>query len=195
MTTLSEHRPVRVLTVSGSLRTASLNTRLLELARALAPAGLEFEHARNLGALAHFNEDIEHPAPAPVADLRQRVAAADALLIATPEYNASMPGVLKNALDWLSRPGPEGRSLLDGKPVAVIGASMGPFGTVRAQLALRQVLQKVNSRVVAQPEVMVPLAHQVLTADLDPASVPAGLLTRLLRELHDLARVPLPLPV
>ena len=99
-----------------------------------------------------------------------------------------MPGVLKNALDWLSRPGTEGRSLLDGKPVAVIGASMGPFGTVRAQLALRQVLHKVNARVVAQPEVMVPLAHQVLIAGLDPASVPSRLLSRLLQELHDLTR-------
>ncbi|MFC4330569.1 NADPH-dependent FMN reductase [Streptomyces andamanensis] len=140
-----------VLALSGSLRRDSLNTTLLREAERLGPR-LRFDHFGGLGLLPHFNEDEEHPAPAAVAELRRRVREADAVLIATPEYNSSFPGALKNALDWLSRPADgEGPALLR-KPVAVVGASPGPFGTVRAQSALRQVLHKMNAHVVQQPE-------------------------------------------
>jgi chromate reductase len=121
--------------------------------------------------------------------LREQVDAANGLLIATPEYNASLSGALKNALDWLSRPLEDGRLLLAEKPVAMMAASMGPFGTLRAQIALRQVPQNVNAKVVAQPEVLIPRAHKVLDQGIDPESLPATLLPGLLGELDRLMRV------
>ncbi len=153
-----------VLALSGSLRRDSLNSALLREAERLCPQ-LRFDHFDGLGRLPHFNEDQEHPAPSAVTDLRRRVRDADAVLIATPEYNASIPGALKNALDWLSRPAGDEGPVLALKPVAVMGASPGPFGTVRAQLALRQVLHKMNARVVQQPEFLLFQAHQQFGAD------------------------------
>ncbi|KMS88031.1 MULTISPECIES: NADPH-dependent FMN reductase [Streptomyces] len=156
--------PLNVLALSGSLRRSSLNTTLLREAERLCPQH-RFDHYDGLGRLPHFNEDQEHPAPSEVIDLRRRVREADAVLIASPEYNASVPGALKNALDWLSRPAGEDGPALALKPVAVIGASPGPFGTVRAQLALRQVLHKMNAHVVQQPEFLLFQAHQQLGDD------------------------------
>ncbi|MFB7600459.1 NADPH-dependent FMN reductase [Streptomyces sp. NPDC056160] len=153
-----------VLALSGSLRRGSLNTALLREAERLVPH-LRFDHYDGLGALPHFNEDQEHPAPLAVTDLRRRVRDADAVLIATPEYNASIPGALKNGLDWLSRPAGDDGPALALKPVAVVGASPGPFGTVRAQLALRQVLHKMNAHVVQQPEFLLFQAHQQFGED------------------------------
>jgi chromate reductase len=153
-----------VLALSGSLRRDSLNSALLREAERLCPQ-LRFDHYDGLGRLPHFDEDQEHPAPAAVAELRRRVQDADAVLIATPEYNASIPGALKNALDWLSRPAGDDGPALVHKPVAVVGASPGPFGTVRAQLALRQVLHKMNARVVQQPEFLLFQAHRQLDGD------------------------------
>ncbi|MEU6097801.1 NADPH-dependent FMN reductase [Streptomyces sp. NPDC047079] len=150
---------IRVLALSGSLRRDSFNTRLLHFAEEIAPRGTVFDHYEGLGDIPHFNEDTEHPAPAPVADLRARVRAADAVLIATPEYNSSYPGSLKNALDWLSRADDNGLTL-PGKPTAILGASPGLLGTVRAQLALRQVLHKLDANVVRQPEFLLFNAHQ-----------------------------------
>jgi chromate reductase len=186
-----------IVALSGSLRTGSLNTRLLRCAGRLAPAGMRVHVYPSLGDLPHFNEDIEFPAPAPVQRLRERVLACDGLLIATPEYNASISGVLKNALDWLSRPGEDGSQPLWAKPTAVLGASKGPFGSIRSQIALRQVLQKTGACVVAQPEVAVPFGHQKLAeetagagtdgdveaafAELD--SMVSGLLVQLMNEL------------
>lgn len=153
-----------ILALSGSLRRDSLNTALLREAERLCPRH-HFDHYDGLGGLPHFNEDQEHPAPAAVTELRRRVQAADAVLIATPEYNASIPGALKNALDWLSRPvGDEGPALAL-RPVAVVGASPGPFGTLRAQVALRQVLHKMSVHVVQQPEFFLFQAHQQFDGD------------------------------
>ena len=137
--------PRSVLAISGSLRRDSWNRRLLVAASAIAPAHLRVELYDELAALPMFNEDDEDAAflAGPVARLRARIAAADALLIATPEYNHSIPGVLKNALDWMSRPG--ARDVLVGKPVAVIGASSGRWGTRLAQAALRQVLNATEA--------------------------------------------------
>jgi NAD(P)H-dependent FMN reductase len=127
----------QVLALVGSLRKASLNRQLAELAVETAPAGIAVAvydgvDGGGLGELPFYNEDIDNAAdvPASVTTIRQAVADADAILVVTPEYNGSIPGVLKNAIDWLSRP--YGQSSLNGKPLAVIGTSMGQYGGVWA---------------------------------------------------------------
>ncbi|MEW2491768.1 NADPH-dependent FMN reductase [Streptomyces sp. NPDC048411] len=179
---------LNVLALSGSLRRGSLNTALLREAERLGPHH-RFDHYDGLGRLPHFNEDQEHPAPSAVTELRHRVQDADAVLIASPEYNASIPGALKNALDWLSRPAGDDGPALALKPVAVIGASPGPFGTVRAQLTLRQVLHKMNARVVQQPEFLLFQAHQQFSGDgrLPDGSPAQQLLCAVLDALGQLA--------
>lgn len=151
---------LKVLAISGSLRGASHNTALLRAARDHSPDGVTVELYEGLADVPHYNGDLDddHHLPAAAADLRARVHAADGLLIATPEYNHSVPGVLKNALDWASRP--KGASALEHKDIAIIGASTGNFGTARAQLALRQVLAATHSHVLTGPEVLVFTAHQ-----------------------------------
>jgi chromate reductase len=147
---------LRVLGISGSLRAASYNTQLLHTAGELLPASVEFDFYAELGELPPYDQDVEEEgAPAPVQDLRDRVGAADALLIATPEYNGSLPGLLKNAIDWSSRP--RGEASLANKPVAVIGASTGAFGGVWAQAETRKVLGIAGARVI-EGEVAVALA-------------------------------------
>jgi len=149
---------MRVLAIPGSLRRTSYNRRLLEAAVEHVPAGMQIVLHEGLGSLPLFNEEIE-PGPDSVARLREQVAAADGILIATPEYNQSLPGVLKNAIDWLSRPGPE--EVLIGKPVAVIGASAGRWGTRLAQSALRQILNATESLVMANPALYVREAERL----------------------------------
>lgn len=147
-----ETRRRRVLAISGSLRRESFNRRLLEAAIAAAPPGLQLSLDEGLRELPLFDEDLERATeggPKAVRRLRDAVKAADGLLIATPEYNWSIPGVLKNAIDWLSRPGPE--EVLVGKPIAIIGASSGRWGTRLAQNALRQVLAATESIVLPAP--------------------------------------------
>ncbi|MGW2402192.1 NADPH-dependent FMN reductase [Kitasatospora sp. NPDC001664] len=155
------------LALSGSLRHSSHNTGLLRALQALAPAGVTVELHPGLGALPFFGQDLEEgPAPAAVAELRRRVKAADGLLIATPEYNSAIPGVLVNALDWLSRPSEEHQTpVLRDKPTAILGASPSRFGTARGQLVLRQILHRTQSRVVAHPEVTVFESHRRFAAD------------------------------
>lgn len=181
---------LRFLAVSGSLRRDSHNTGLLRTLPALAPDGVVIDQYESLGALPHFDQDLETDPPAAVAELRRRVAEADGVIIATPEYNSAIPGVLMNALDWLSRPAAE--SSLRGKPVAILGASPSQFGTARAQLVLRQVLHRIGAPVVADPEVTVFQSH--LRVDTEGAFVPdeftQTLLRRLLRGLVDLAARP-----
>ena len=172
-----------IVAVSGSLRSASLNTQLLQRAQQLAPARMRVRIFDALSEIPHFNEDLESPAPAAAQQLRSQILASDGLLIATQEYNASMPGVLKNALDWLSRPGADGTQPLSGKPTAVMGASKGPFGSIRSQVALRQVLQKTGASVVAQPEVAVPFGDRRLAEEPQSDAVVDTLLTQLLTEL------------
>lgn len=153
------------LAVSGSLRKSSHNTGLLRALRDLAPVGVTIELYEGLGALPFFDQDLETGAgPAAVADLRRRVREADGVIIATPEYNSAIPGVLVNALDWLSRPADVDPVLRD-KPVAILGASPSQFGTARGQLVLRQILHRVQAPVVAHPEVTVFQSHQRFTAD------------------------------
>jgi chromate reductase len=148
---------VTLLGISGSLRRDSYNTQLLRAARELLLGDVEFELWRGLKAVPPYCEDDDcEPAPAPVADLRGAIAGADAILIATPEYNRSVPGQLKNAIDWTSRP--LATNVLRWKPVAVVGASTGMFGAVWAQAELRKVLASTGARVL-DAELPVARAH------------------------------------
>ncbi len=145
--------PLRFLGIAGSLRRASYNRGLLRAAVDAAPAGVSVT-AFDLADLPIFNADVEAEGdPAPVSAFKEAIAAADALLIATPEYNHCVPGVLKNAIDWASRPAR--RSVLADKPVAIMGASTGRGGTARAQAHLRDGLAYTNGLVLALPEVLV----------------------------------------
>jgi chromate reductase len=147
---------MRILGVSGSLRDASWNTLLLRNAEELFPAGdVEFELWDGLKAVPPYDEDDDvEPAPEGAQRLRDALAGADAILFSTPEYNSSIPGVLKNAVDWASRP--IATNVLRNKPVAVVGASTGMFGAVWAQAELRKVLAATGARVV---EGEVPVGH------------------------------------
>jgi len=149
---------MNVLGISGSLRRESHNTSLLRAAAELLPDGVELELWDGLKAVPPYDEDDDvEPAPAAVAQLRDTIAGADAILFATPEYNHSVPGQLKNAIDWASRP--LATNPLRNKPVAVVGASMGAFGAVWAQAELRKVLAATGARVI-DGEVAVGHAHQ-----------------------------------
>ncbi len=154
---------MRVLAISGSLRRDSYNTQLLGAAAEVAPSKLEFEIYDGLAAIPPYDADDEAlGTPSTVADLKARIAAADVVLVATPEYNSSIPGQLKNALDWVSRPIKE--SPFRGKPTAVIGASTSAYGGVWAQAELRKVLGILGARVV-EGEVAVPNAGEHFDAD------------------------------
>lgn len=136
--------PLTVLTLAGSLRTGSYNRLLLDAAAQLAPQALSLSRYDELAAVPLFNEDVEASGlPPGVQRLHQAVHAADALLVATPEYNQSIPGVLKNAIDWLSRPACKGA--LEGKMVGIIGVTLGQWGTRFAQAALRHVFFATDS--------------------------------------------------
>jgi chromate reductase, NAD(P)H dehydrogenase (quinone) len=146
---------MRVLGISGSLRRDSLNSALLRAAAERLPAGAELVEFDRLRDVPPYDEDVEVAGtPAVVEELREAVRSADAVLIATPEYNSSIPGQLKNALDWVSRPA--GKSALNGKPAAVVGASTGMFGAVWAQAELRKVLGAMGGRVI---EAELPVGH------------------------------------
>jgi chromate reductase len=143
---------MRIVGLSGSLRRGSFNTALLREAQARAPEGVALE-LRTLHGVPPFDEDLRVAGvPEPVAALKQAIREADALLIATPEYNGGVPGVLKNGLDWISRPPSE--SPFAGKPVAVIGAG-GMLGTLRAQDQLKYVLAVLGALVMQQPALRV----------------------------------------
>src|SRR5918997_106108 len=153
---------MRILGIAGSVRRGSHNRRLLRAAATTLPPGAELVEWDGLGGLPIFDEDLENDPPAPVQDLLAAVADADALLIATPEYNASVPGGLKNALDWASRPFPD--NVLRDKPSAVIGASTGLFGAVWAQAEVRKAL-KASGAHVLDSELPVGLADGAFTED------------------------------
>jgi len=151
--TLSPSPSRIVVAISGSLRRDSYNGLLLRAAAASAPAGMQIQLYDDLASVPLFSEDLEAAAvPAGVRRLREHIANADAVIIATPEYNQSVPGVLKNAIDWLSRPPDE---VLVGKPVAVIGASAGRWGTRLAQSHLRHVLYAAEALVMPQPSLFI----------------------------------------
>jgi chromate reductase len=159
---------MRVLGISGSLRRDSHNTKLLRAAGELIEErGAAFEVFDGLKAVPPYDEDDDvGRGPAAVATLREAIADADAVLFATPEYNSSIPGVLKNAVDWVSRP--HATNSLRNKPVAVIGASTGMFGAVWAQAELRKVLAAAGAR-VTEVELAIGHAHEHLDADGRPS--------------------------
>jgi chromate reductase len=153
---MSGSASVRILGIAGSLRQASFNRATLRAAQELAPEGMQID-SFDIAPIPLYNEDVHQQGfPSPVADLRARIKAADGLLIVTPEYNYSIPGVLKNAIDWASR-APE--QPFDGKPIGIMGASAGVFGSARAQYHLRQCFVFLNGLVMNRPEILIPTAQ------------------------------------
>jgi chromate reductase len=166
-----------ILALPGSLRDGSLNRRLIDAVIELAPESVEVELA-DIGELPHYDDDLDSPA---VRDFRERIEAADALLFVSPEFNWSIPGVLKNAIDWASRPG--GRSPLAGKSAAIMGVSAGPAGTGRMQMHLREVLLSTRTHALMNG-LQVPHGAEKFDADgrlADP--VVAAAIRELLAEL------------
>ncbi|HVB19906.1 MAG TPA: NADPH-dependent FMN reductase [Candidatus Paceibacterota bacterium] len=140
---------MNIIAISGSLRKDSFNTALLRNFKALAPTGMKIEIA-DISALPLYNGDAEASFPAPVRALKDTIAAADGIIIATPEYNRSIPGVLKNVIDWVSRP--YGQNSFAKKPVLVAGISAGNIGTAVAQSHLKQILLYLDAEIIGQPE-------------------------------------------
>jgi len=175
---------MRILGIAGSLRRGSHNRRLLRAAGTLLPPGVELVEWDGLAGLPAFDEDLENTPPELVREFFAAIESADAILIATPEYNASLPGALKNALDWASRPFPE--NVLRYKPVAVVGASTGLFGAVWAQAELRKVL-KASGAHALESELPVGMADYAFDEDGDGLADPE--LTQRLKDLlGDLVR-------
>lgn len=174
---------MKVVGISGSLRKGSFNSAALRAAQGLAPDGMTIERAE-IGDLPLYDEDVRIAGfPPPVERLRSQLAAADAILFVTPEYNYSISGVLKNAIDWASRPPSQP---FDGKPVAIMGASGGLLGTARAQYHLRQMLIFLNALPVNRPEVMIGQAQSKFDESGALADEPTReLVRRLLVALRD----------
>ncbi len=137
------------IAISGSLRKDSFNTHLLTAAQKLAPEGVTIE-IFDISSLPMYNQDLEVAFPTEAQILKDKILASDGVIFATPEYNRSIPGVLKNAIDWVSRP--YGKNSFDAKPVLVLGASVGPISTALAQYHLKQIMNYLNARVLGQPE-------------------------------------------
>jgi chromate reductase len=154
--------PFTILGIAGSLRKQSWNRSALRAAQQLVPDGVELK-IFDLDGLPLFNQDDEPHPPVRVTELKAAIRAADAILIATPEYNYSVPGVLKNAIDWASRP--YGDSAWTGKPVAILGASVSTLGSARAQYHLRQMFVFLDMHPLNQPEVMITNAHEKFDAE------------------------------
>ncbi len=139
----------KLLAISGSLREKSFNTMLAHAFKDLAPEGVEVTIG-DISALPLFNQDLEAEFPASATALKEQITSADGIIVVTPEYNRGMPGVLKNAIDWTSRP--YGQGAWNGKPVFVAGASVGPTGTALAQANVRQTMLFMGAHVLGQPE-------------------------------------------
>ena len=175
---------VKILGIAGSLRKASYNKGALKAAQQLCPAGAKIE-IFDLEGIPVFNQDQDRTPPQRVVEFKQQIRAADAILIATPEYNFSIPGPLKNAIDWASRP--YGDNAWIGKPVAIMGASTGVVGTSRAQHHLRQCFVFLNMEAVNQPQVLIGNATQRFDqegnlTDQDSKKLIAQLLENLLKK-------------
>lgn len=148
---------IRILGIAGSLRKDSYNRAALRAAQKLAPANAEIE-VFELDGIPPYNQDNEMEPPVAISRLKEKIRSSDAILFVTPEYNYSVPGVLKNAIDWASRP--YGDSAWENKPAAVMGASIGMIGTARAQYHLRQMFVFLNMHALNRPEVMIPFAAE-----------------------------------
>lgn len=180
------NKPIRILGIAGSLRRESYNRAALRAATQLVPDGAALE-IFELDGIPVFNQDDDQNPPAKVVELKQRIREADAILIVTPEYNYSIPGVLKNAIDWASRP--YGDSAWNGKPAAIMGASIGAIGTARAQYHLRQIMVFLNMFPINQPEVMIGAAAERFDAQGNLTDEKTkDFIRQLLRNLVDWAR-------
>jgi chromate reductase, NAD(P)H dehydrogenase (quinone) len=176
----------KILGICGSLRKASFNRSALNAAGKLLPSGASLE-AFELDGIPVFNQDNEQTPPPRVAEFKDKIRASDAVLFVTPEYNFSIPGVLKNAIDWASRP--SGQSAWKGKPVAIMGASAGALGTARAQYHLRQCFVFLDMPAVNQPEVLIGGAAQKFDAQGQLTDqVAKDLIAKLLANLVGLAQ-------
>lgn len=173
------HPTLTLLGIAGSLRRSSYNRALLRAAKQLAPDSVHVDILA-LDGLPSFTEDQEHNPPPVVVELKRRIRAADGLLFATPEYNHSIPGVMKNAIDWASRPA--GDSSWAGKPAAIMGATLGSQGTVHAQDHLREVLRALGVLTLTSPEVMISRAADKFDEQGDLAHPPTR---EAVRELVD----------
>jgi len=156
------NKPIAILGFAGSLRKDSYNKALLRVAAELVPKGVKIE-IFDLEGIPPFNQDLENRMPEKVREFKAKIKAADAILIATPEHNYSVPGVLKNAIDWASRP--FGDNSFEGKPVAIMSASLGTLGGARAQYHLRQVLACLNMHAINRPEVIVASADEKINKE------------------------------
>lgn len=143
---------LKILGISGSLRAGSYNTSALRAAQELCPDGAAVE-IYDISGFPPFNQDEDQDPPAKVAEIKAAIRAADAIIISSPEYNYSVPGHLKNVIDWASRP--YGDSAWDGKPAAIMGASIGAIGTARMQYHLRQIMVFLNMHPINKPEIMI----------------------------------------
>jgi len=173
--------PLNILSLCGSLRKGSYNKAALRAAAALAPADVKLE-SFDIAPIPLYNEDVRAAGfPPVVEELRRKIAAADAILFVTPEYNYSMPGVLKNAIDWASRPPDQP---FNDKPMAVMGASPSMLGSARAQYHLRQSMVFLNGHFLNKPEVMIATAQTKFDADGNLTDETAkGLIRQLLENL------------
>lgn len=175
-----------ILGIAGSLRKGSFNRAALRAAQRLAPQGVTLE-TFELDGIPVYNQDEEQRPPAKVTELKAKIRAANAILLVTPEYNYSIPGALKNAIDWASRP--YGDSAWNGKTVAIMGASVGLLGTARAQYHLRQTFVFLNMYAVNQPEVMIGNASEKFDSQGNLTDEKTkGLISQLLSSLVNLAR-------
>jgi chromate reductase, NAD(P)H dehydrogenase (quinone) len=179
---------MNIIAISGSLRKDSYNTKLVRAFAKLAPAGMQIE-IMDIGVLPLFNQDDEAAFPAAAQALKDKIAAADGIIIATPEYNRSIPGVLKNAIDWMSRP--YGQNSFAKKPVLVAGVSMGKIGTAVAQSHLKQILVYLDANVIGQPELYLGPAQDIFDGEGNIADARAEeLLTKALGILSERSSSP-----
>ncbi|HEX8392236.1 MAG TPA: NADPH-dependent FMN reductase [Longimicrobium sp.] len=178
---------MRVMGIAGSLRQSSYNRALLAAAVELAPEGMTIEPYEGLADIPMYNGDLDTDElrPASVVDLKRRIAEADALFIVSPEYNYSVPGVLKNAIDWASRPGY--KSVLSGKPAAIGGASGGGIGTARMQVHLREVLYATLVHVMPHPGLLVGAAQTKFSDGRLTDEATRQFLANFLRDFHAFA--------
>jgi chromate reductase len=176
---------MNIVALSGSLRKDSFNTALLRALQALAPEGMQIEIA-DISNLPLYNQDDEAAFPAAAKELKDTIEAADGIIIATPEYNRSIPGVVKNAIDWASRPW--GQNSFAGKPVLTMGVSVGKIGTAVAQSHLRQVLIYLDMQVIGQPELYFGPAQGMFDEGGITDESTKELLTKALQVLADRAR-------
>ncbi|SHE88146.1 NAD(P)H-dependent FMN reductase [Ferrithrix thermotolerans DSM 19514] len=177
-------KELKFLGISGSIRNGSYNRAVLEFLGSLMPQGIDYEIFDDISDIPFYDQSLEEKLPYRAKELREAVEGADGLIIATPEHNASISAALKNALEWLSRP--VGQGAIEGKPVAILGAAPGLYGTIRSQIHLRQILHSVGAVAVQKPEVYINQIGSKLSEGTLNDEVAVDLLSQMLRALQRL---------